>query len=149
VGRDEPRARTSVGASLVASRPRGAVGSVPTPTASTNDVAFAVVSRGPGGARGWAEGFLAAFPDLVVHVVAEFVTDGDEVVEWLMSGTHRGQFDGLSPSGRRFHVRGVTVLRTPGDPNLPGHQECMILGPGTGYLEFCILRSEAERGTAS
>jgi steroid delta-isomerase-like uncharacterized protein len=44
-------------------------------------------------------------------VVAEFATDGDEVVEWLMSGTHRGRFDGLAPSGRRFQVRGVTVLR--------------------------------------
>lgn len=84
------------------------------PDGEYDDVAFAVVSRGPGGARGWAEGFLAAFPDLVVDVVAEFATDGDEVVEWLMSGTHRGQFDRLSPSGRRFHVRGVTVLRTRG-----------------------------------
>jgi steroid delta-isomerase-like uncharacterized protein len=84
------------------------------PDGEYDDVAFAVVSRGPGGARGWAEGFLAAFPDLVVDVVAEFATDGDEVVEWLMSGTHRGQFDGLSPSGRRFQVRGVTVLRTRG-----------------------------------
>lgn len=61
------------------------------PDGEYDDVAFAVVSRGPGGARGWAEGFLAAFPDLVVDVVAEFATDGDEVVEWLMSGTHRGQ----------------------------------------------------------
>ena len=66
------------------------------PDGEYDDVAFAVVSRGPGGARGWAEGFLAAFPDLVVEVVAEFASDGDEVVEWLMSGTHRGQFDRLS-----------------------------------------------------
>ena len=82
------------------------------PDGDYDDVAFAVVSRGPHGARGWAEGFLAAFPDLVVDVVAEYVSDGDEVVEWLMSGTHRGEFDGLSPTGRRFRVRGVSVLRT-------------------------------------
>jgi hypothetical protein len=28
-------------------------------------------------------------------------------VEWLMSGTHRDEFDGLSPTGRRFRVHGV------------------------------------------
>jgi steroid delta-isomerase-like uncharacterized protein len=74
-----------------------------------DDVAFAIVSRGPAGARGWAEGFLAAFPDLVVDIVAESVTEGMEVVEWLMSGTHRGEFDGLSPTDRPFQVRGVTA----------------------------------------
>lgn len=77
-----------------------------------DDVAFAIVSPGPDGARGWAEGFLAAFPDLAVDVVTEFAIEGMEVVEWLMSGTHRGEFDGLSPTGRHFQVRGVTVLRT-------------------------------------
>ena len=87
------------------------------------DVAFAVVSRGPGGARGWAEGFLAAFPDLVVDVVAEFATDGNEVVEWLMSATHLGQFDGLSSSR----------------PALPGPRSDRSAHPGGPYRSLLGL----------
>ena len=28
--------------------------------------------------------------------------------QWVMRGTHRGPFLGISPSGRRFEVRGAT-----------------------------------------
>lgn len=37
-------------------------------------------------------------------------TDSLEVVEWRMSGTQIGEFDGIPPAGRRFVVRGVTLL---------------------------------------
>lgn len=81
------------------------------PDAEYDDVAFGIVSRGSDGVRGWAESFLASFPDLVVDIVSELAVDGDEVVEWLMSGTHAGEFAGLPPSGRNFEVRGVSILR--------------------------------------
>lgn len=75
-----------------------------------DDVAFGVVSPGRQGAREWAAGFLASFPDLHVAIVGAYATDGLEVVEWRMSGTQLGEFDGIRPARRRFVVRGVTLL---------------------------------------
>jgi steroid delta-isomerase-like uncharacterized protein len=75
-----------------------------------DDVAFGIMSPGRRGARDWAKGFLASFPDLHVAVIGAYVSSGVEVVEWRMSGTHMGEFDGIPPTGRRFDVRGVTLL---------------------------------------
>ena len=47
---------------------------------------------------------LSAFPDLQVSV-ARWIIDGDVVVtEELMEGTHRGEFAGLAPTGRRVRL---------------------------------------------
>ncbi len=53
----------------------------------------------------------AAFPD-VAWVVLRTLAQGDDVwVETRMSGTHEGDFFGLAPTGRRFAVRQVHMLR--------------------------------------
>lgn len=75
-----------------------------------DDAAFGIVSPGRQGAREWAAGFLASFPDLNVAIVGAYAMDSLEVVEWRMSGTQLGEFDGIAPAGRRFVVRGVTLL---------------------------------------
>jgi steroid delta-isomerase-like uncharacterized protein len=74
------------------------------------DVAFGVVNPGREGVRSWANGFLASFPDLIVEPLRAFEVKGLGVLEWEMGGTHRGEFDGIEPTGRRFEVRGVTVF---------------------------------------
>ncbi len=75
-----------------------------------DDVAFGVLSQGRTGAREWTEGFLRSFPDLHVAITAHQAFGDVELVEWRMTGTHTGEFDGLPPTGRRFEVRGATVL---------------------------------------
>lgn len=74
------------------------------------DVAFNVVNARREGVRSWANGFLAAFPDLAVSPGRSFERGDRGVLEWEMSGTHRGEFDGIPPTGRRFRVRGATVF---------------------------------------
>jgi steroid delta-isomerase-like uncharacterized protein len=53
----------------------------------------------------------AAFPDFQEEVVAQ-AANGDRVMlEWVCTGTHRGEFLGLSASGRKLHLRGVETYR--------------------------------------
>ncbi len=69
--------------------------------------------QGPGRA-----GFLAffgalsaAFPDL--RMTTRYLIADDEHVSmaFTVSGTHRGEFHGIPPSGRSFKVNGVEIFR--------------------------------------
>ncbi len=53
---------------------------------------------------------LTAFPD--VHVDAEWsVADAHKAVVWgHITGTHRGEWRGIEPTGRAIDVRGVIAL---------------------------------------
>jgi steroid delta-isomerase-like uncharacterized protein len=65
--------------------------------------------------RYFAEAF-AAFPDVRVKLDGEPVARGGQVfAEWVMSGTHRGEFAGMPATGRRFEVRGVSAIAMTGD----------------------------------
>ncbi len=72
----------------------------------------------PGGVRGAeayrravVEPLLAAFPDLR-FVPGEAIGQGDRVaMQFTMSGTHRGTFVGVAPTGKGFAVPGVVVGR--------------------------------------
>jgi predicted ester cyclase len=72
---------------------------------------LAVSSRGP---QNWTEVLTrlgAAFPDIAWRVLRS-LADGDQVwLETAMSGTHEGVFFGHAPTGRRFEVRQVHMLR--------------------------------------
>ena len=53
-------------------------------------------------ARRWISPFRSAFPDFRMEIV-ELVAEGDTVVaHFKCSGTHRGEWIGISPTGRRF-----------------------------------------------
>jgi predicted ester cyclase len=53
-------------------------------------------------ARRWISPFRAAFPDFRMEIV-ELVAENDTVVaHFRCSGTHRGEWLGLAPTGRRF-----------------------------------------------
>ena len=53
----------------------------------------------------------AAFPDLAI-TIEDLVAEGDTVAaRWTLSGTHRGAFLGLPPTGRRVAVAGTELYR--------------------------------------
>jgi predicted ester cyclase len=53
-------------------------------------------------ARRWVEPFRGAFPDFTMEMV-ELIAEGDKVVAHVKcSGTHRGDWLGVPPTGRRF-----------------------------------------------
>ncbi len=69
--------------------------------------------QGPG-AQGFIDFFSmmrSAFPDLGVEV-KHMVTDEDNVsFAYTVSGTHKGEFMGVSPTGKSFEVRGMQIGR--------------------------------------
>jgi predicted ester cyclase len=53
-------------------------------------------------ARGWIGPFRDAFPDFHMEIV-ELVAEGDKVAaHFRCSGTHRGEWRGVEPTGRSF-----------------------------------------------
>jgi len=53
----------------------------------------------------------AAFPD-IYWVLEEMIAEGDKVVSrFTWTGTHRGSFLGIPPTGRRVSVKGVVIDR--------------------------------------
>jgi predicted ester cyclase len=55
--------------------------------------------------------FRAAFPDLRV-TIEEQLADGDKVIDrGYGSGTHRGEFQGIPPTGKQFKVKYIDIWR--------------------------------------
>lgn len=55
--------------------------------------------------------FLAAFPDLKIHI-EDTVSEGDNVVvRWRAEGTHAGAWRGVAPTNRRIEIRGMSWFR--------------------------------------
>lgn len=62
-----------------------------------------------------ARSFRTGFPDLRC-VVLDAVREGDRVVcRWRATGTHRGEFMGIPPTGRGVEFEGLTLLRFQGE----------------------------------
>jgi len=63
-----------------------------------------------GMSRGMAE-FLTAFPDLQV-TIPDLIAKGDKVWAYtIMRGTHKGEFMGWKPTGKKIEVEGVEIAR--------------------------------------
>jgi steroid delta-isomerase-like uncharacterized protein len=53
--------------------------------------------------------FMTGFPDLH-FTVEDMLAENDKVaVGWTISGTHKGEFRGISPTGRKVSVEGITI----------------------------------------
>jgi predicted ester cyclase len=63
-------------------------------------------------ARGWIDPFRESFPDFRMEV-RDVIAEGDKVVGYFKcSGTHRGNWRGIAPTGRRFEdVDEVYIFR--------------------------------------
>ena len=75
------------------------------------DVTFGVIVRGKVKLRSFVEGAFAAIPDFKYGLTGRFVTNQWAVIEWVMSGTQKGDLPGIPATGKRFSsVRGSTIL---------------------------------------
>jgi steroid delta-isomerase-like uncharacterized protein len=54
------------------------------------------------------------YPD-IHYTIQELIAEGDKVVaRWKYSGTHKGEWMGVAPTGRYFSATGTTTLRISG-----------------------------------
>jgi steroid delta-isomerase-like uncharacterized protein len=59
--------------------------------------------------------FTTAFPDLTITVRRQHVPeDTVSIIEYTFSGTHRGDLEGLAPTGRKIAVVACSVLEADG-----------------------------------
>ena len=67
--------------------------------------------RGPETFKRTVTMYREAFPD-VRMVVDDVIASGDQVAaRWHSEGTHRGQLEGLAPTGARVSVTGISIDR--------------------------------------
>jgi steroid delta-isomerase-like uncharacterized protein len=83
---------------------------------------------GPEGAKQFVSMLRRAFPDLEV-TVEDQVADGDRVAtRWITRGTHKGEFQGIPPTGRQVAITGITIFLVADDKLLEGWSNADMLG---------------------
>jgi predicted ester cyclase len=97
---------------------------------SVADAVFApdLIHHGPAphapgvtGVKEFALALRVAFPDLCA-IVEDEIAEGDRVVQRLaLSGTHRGEYRGLPPTGRRVTWQVVAIQRIGPDGKVAEH----------------------------
>ena len=61
-----------------------------------------------------ARAIFTAFPDLLV-TIEDMVAEGDKVVKrWTARSTHKGEFMGIPPTGKRTAITGIDIYRIAG-----------------------------------
>jgi predicted ester cyclase len=72
--------------------------------------------------------FHTAFPDLRLTVNDLFAENDRVAVRWTGEGTHNGELAGISPTGRRIKLTGMTILRIDGGRIVESWTELDMLG---------------------
>jgi steroid delta-isomerase-like uncharacterized protein len=101
---------------------------------------------GPAGQKKIADDFRSAFPDLEVTVDL-IVGEEDFVVgRWTASGTHRGPWGALEPTGRRATFSAVNIFRFENGKvaEIWNHRDDLGLAQQLGALVYAGARPEVE-----
>jgi steroid delta-isomerase-like uncharacterized protein len=74
------------------------------------------------------QAFCTAFPDLTFSVTDQIAHEDEVVVFFVGSGTWRGEFFGIPPTGRQFTARTVDRIRFSGASIVSISTVCEVLG---------------------
>ena len=67
--------------------------------------------RGTDGLKGFVTGLRTGFPDIQFTVERQ-IAEGDKVAaRWFITGTHKGEFLGIPPTGNHVEDQGVDIFR--------------------------------------
>jgi steroid delta-isomerase-like uncharacterized protein len=73
------------------------------------------------GVRAFFRAYITAFPDLRM-IPEDVIASGDKVVaRTRVTGTHKGAFLGMAPTGRRVEVQLIDIIRFGGDGRAREH----------------------------
>ena len=71
--------------------------------------------HGPEGYREFRAPLDAALPDLK-HSIEDMIVEGDKVVvRFILRGTYRGEFMGITPTGKQIMLTSIAIYRIAGD----------------------------------
>jgi len=81
------------------------------PTYTHHDAATPDVGRGPDGEKKRVTLYRNAFSDLRL-TVEDIIAEGETVMaRWSCWGTHKGDLNGIAPTGKQFNITGVSIAR--------------------------------------
>lgn len=81
------------------------------PTYTHHDSSTPEVGRGPESEKKRATLYRNAFPD-IRFTVEDLIAEGETVTaRWSCHGTHKGDLNGIAPTGKQFTISGISVAR--------------------------------------
>ena len=82
-----------------------------TPNYAHHDPSTPDVGRGPESEKKRVAHYRAAFPDLHL-TIEDILTEGETVIaRWSCKGTHKGDLNGIAPTGKHIHMSGISISR--------------------------------------
>jgi steroid delta-isomerase-like uncharacterized protein len=86
------------------------------------------VGRGPESEKKRVMLYRTAFPDLQL-TVEDIIAEGETVVaRWSCHGTHKGELNGIVPTGKQFNITGVSIARFTNGKMFEGYVNWDALG---------------------
>jgi steroid delta-isomerase-like uncharacterized protein len=93
-----------------------------------HDASTPDVGRGPESEKKRVTLYRNAFPDLRL-TIEDTIAEGETVVaRWTCRGAHRGDLNGIAPTGKQFAITGVSVMRFAGGKMVEGYVNWDALG---------------------
>ena len=82
-----------------------------TPNYTHHDSSSPDFGHGPESERKRATLYRTAFPDLRL-TIEDLISEGETVMaRWSSRGTHKGELNGIAPTGKQVTISGVTIAR--------------------------------------
>ena len=82
-----------------------------TPNYNHHDSSTPDVGRGPESEKKRVTLYRNAFPDMRL-TIDDILTEGETVVaRWSCRGTHKGDLNGIAPTGKQFNITGISIAR--------------------------------------
>ena len=79
--------------------------------AVNHDPAGPRLGMGPEATKRLVTIYRRAFPDLILQTERIIAERGMVAIHWISSGTHRGEFLGAAPTGKRVLVDGISIVQ--------------------------------------
>jgi steroid delta-isomerase-like uncharacterized protein len=84
--------------------------------------------RGPDSEKKRVTLYRNAFPD-IRFTVEDLIAEGESVTaRWSCHGTHKGELNGIAPTGRQFTISGISVARFTNGKMIEGYVNWDALG---------------------
>jgi steroid delta-isomerase-like uncharacterized protein len=98
------------------------------PTYTHHDASTPDFGQGPESEKKRANLYRTAFPDLRL-TIQDIIAEGETVMtRWSCQGTHKGDLNGIAPTGKQINISGVTVVRFSNSKMVEGYVNWDALG---------------------